>query len=298
MATRKSSSSKAPAKVAKVAKRRPPVASPMDVMVDASARVKQRVAAVSALGWGVCADKATFRTVLGLVKDRVAPEALRHAALSTIQAATFSAKAFAPYRADFLAAMRSLRADDDIEMRQRSFGILARENDPDTQAMLIEGLTDKDKALLPPEKALQLLSYDVHAGAYDVARTIAAKPPNERARMEALRVLAADARSAKMFEKILRDKSEPDPVRQLAASALHQLAPQRLQSCARDLTLDKKEAKSIRSMSLTALTHFGDAQALTQDSELNDYVSKMQQSRDTDDSLQLAAARYTSRHGR
>jgi hypothetical protein len=76
--------------------------------------------------------------------------------------------------------------------------------------MLIEGLQDPAKAMLPPEKALQLLSYDVHAGAFDVARRIADKPPNELARREAMRVLAADGGSADMFEKVLRNKSEPE----------------------------------------------------------------------------------------
>lgn len=285
-------------------------ASPLAVALDAQTRTKQRVDAVMALGWGVCADKATFRAVLDLVKDPATPGELRHAALSTLQAATFSAKAFAPYRAEYLAAMRALRTDEDAEMRQRSFGILAREHDADTQAMLIEGLQDHEKAMLPPEKALQLLSYDVHAGAYDMARHIAQSPPNEHARVEALRVLAADGESAGMFEEILRDKGETTKIRQLAATALNQLAPQRLQLCARDLTLDEAESDAMRSMGLTALAHFGNAQALAQDEEVKAVVSRVQQQASAatttaegaaadpgQESLQRAAEQYSNRYG-
>src|SRR5438045_3268252 len=83
----------------------------------------------------------------------------------------------------------------------------------------IPGLQNPDKALLPPEKALQLLSYDPRAEAYPLARAIVNKPPNDSAKREALRLLAADATAAPLFTKTLRDKSESLEVRQIAASA-------------------------------------------------------------------------------
>ena len=60
------------------------------------------------------------------------------------------------------------RDDPDPELRQRVLGILMREKDGYAQKKLLEGLKNPAKALLPPEKALQLLSYDVHAEAYSV----------------------------------------------------------------------------------------------------------------------------------
>ena len=74
-----------------------------------------------------------------------------------------------------------------------ALGILMRDKDGFAQKKLLDGLKDPAKALVPPEKALQLLSYDVHADAYEVARDIVKKPPNDDAKREALRLLAADA---------------------------------------------------------------------------------------------------------
>src|SRR5262249_43615847 len=126
-----------------------------------------------------------------------------------------------------------------------------------------------------PEKALQLLSYDVHAGAYTAARKIVSDPPNEEARIEALRLLAADAKSAPLLEKILRDKSESTDVRQVCAVALQGLKPQKYQDYAREMVLDKSEDKEMKILSLTGLTTFGDAKALAGDKALMKHVHKL-----------------------
>jgi hypothetical protein len=88
-----------------------------------------------------------------------------------------------------------------------------------------------------------------------------------------LRLLAADAASAPAFEEILRNKQEPLEIRQLSASALHSLAPQKLQACARDIVLDDSESDELKTTSLTALTHFGDQKTVTQDDALQEAVN-------------------------
>ena len=118
---------------------------------------------------------------------------------------------------------------------QRVLGILAREKDGYAQKRLLEGLQDPSKALVPPEKALQLLSYDVHAEAYPVAREIVKEPPNPEAKREALRLLSADANSAPVFEKLLRDKEEDRDIRQISAAALQAVKPKRFQEQAREI---------------------------------------------------------------
>ena len=134
---------------------------------------------------------------------------------------------FESCRGDYIATLRKVADDPDPELRQRVLGLLAREKDGFAQKKLLEGLQDPDKALVPPEKALQLLSYDVHADAYAAARDIVKKPPNEMARREALRLLAADATAAPMFEKLMRDKNELREIRQISASALHRAQAER-----------------------------------------------------------------------
>jgi hypothetical protein len=183
-----------------------------------------------------------------------------------------------------------------MELRQRVLGILAREKDGFAQKKLLEGLQNPDKALLPPEKALQLLSYDVHAEAYAAARDIVSKPPNDIARREALRLLAADATSAPLFEKLLRDKDEQAEIRQISASALQSLKPEKLQEHAREMVLDKSEYDEIQATSLTALAQFGDDAAIANDDALLKSVDRMSDEAST--KVKQNARRFLSKYGK
>ena len=212
---------------------------------------------------------------LNVLRDRDQPIKVRLAALQSLQAASFSVIEFEPYREDYLATLRELVDDPDPELRQRVLGILARENDGYTQKRLLEGLQDPSKALVPPEKALQLLSYDVHAEAYPVAREIVNQPPNPEAKREALRLLAADTSSAPIFEKLMRDKDEDREIRQISAAALQAVKPERFQEQAREIVLDNKEFDDIQATALTALAQFGDEEAVAKDEKLLKQVDKL-----------------------
>ncbi|MHA6907426.1 hypothetical protein ACQUJS_03175 [Ralstonia pseudosolanacearum] len=266
----------------------------LSTVLDASARLKERTQALAEIGTNVAGDRDTFKQIVSLVKDTSADATLRSNALSQLQAVTFDPSAFAPYRAAYMTALRSLRRDPDMNIRQRVFGLLARELDPDTQALLLGGLDGTQDALLPPEKALQLLSYDPHAGAYDVARKIEKAPPNALARREALRVLAADADSADRFADVLRDKTEPTEIRQIAAGALNHLAPERMQAIAREMALDDGESDDLRTVGLTALAHFGDPGTLTADAQLQAHVQKIAEG-EGGTGLQAAAEQFKIR---
>jgi hypothetical protein len=222
---------------------------------------------------------------------------VRFAALESLQAATFSVDAFAPYRGDYIATLRKVADDPDPELRQRVLGLLAREKDGFAQKKLLEGLKTPDKALVPPEKALQLLSYDVHAEAYSAARAIVSKPPNEEARREALRLLAADAKSAPLFEKLLRDKNELREIRQISASALHALKPEKMQQCAREILLDKSDYDDIKATSLTALEQFGDGESLGKDKALLNSINRLTAGK-TQARYKQTARRFLSKFGR
>jgi hypothetical protein len=267
------------------------------VAKSANKTTAQRVAALSRLSRAVTDDDQKLESVLEILRDPNEAGSVRLAALRTLQAASFSVVKFNPYRGKYLATLRSIVDDADLELRQRVLGILARENDGFTQRKLLEGLKEPEKALLPPEKALQLLSYDVHAEAYPVARAIATQAPNEAAKREALRVLAADATSTPMFEQILRDKGESAEIRQLSASALHSLAPKALQTHAREMLLDSSEDDEIQATSLTALTQFGDQATLGADDALVNRVDRLQ---NTAQSVKVkqGARRFLQKYGR
>jgi hypothetical protein len=219
--------------------------------------VAQRVAAITEAPLAVCQSDQDLQAMLKVLANKGEPIAVRLATLQALQAASFSVVEFESCRGDYLATLRKVAQDPDSELRQRVLGILMREKDGFAQKKLLEGLKNPDKALVPPEKALQLLSYDVHADAYEVARSIVDKPPNEDAKREAVRLLAADATSAPLFEKLLRDKNELREIRQISASALHALEPEKLQKHAREILLDASDYDDIKATSLTALTQFG-----------------------------------------
>ena len=131
------------------------------------------------------------------------------------------------------------------------------------------------KALVPPEQALQLLSYDVHTEAYAVARDIVKNSPNQLAKQEALRLLAADPKSTKLFEDVLRNKDEKRELRQVAASALNALSPDKLEDHAKDILLDDSEFEDIQATSLTALRQFANQEELDKDEALMKSVKRM-----------------------
>ena len=241
--------------------------------------VKERVAAMAEAPLAVCENDENLQAVLNVLRDKDEPVKVRLAALQALQAASFSVVAFESCRGDYIATLREVAEDPDPELRQRVLGILAREKDGFAQKKLLEGLQNPEKALVPPEKALQLLSYDVHAEAYPVAREIVSKPPNADAKREALRLLAADATSAPMFEKILRDKDELREIRQISASALQALKPEKLQAHAREMLLDTSEYDDIQATSLTALTQFGDDEAVAKDEALLKRVDRLSAAR-------------------
>jgi len=237
--------------------------------------VKQRVDAFLQTPLAVCDSDSNLQGVLKVLQDQKEPAEVRFAALKTLQAATFSVDEFESCRGDYTAALRALVDDPDLALRRRALGILARDKDGYAQKKLLDGLKNPEKALLPPEKALQLLSYDVHAGAYAEARKIVSDPPNKTAKREALRLLAADASSAPMFEKVLRDKDEFAENRQISASALQALKPEKFQRHARAMVLDTKEYPEIQATSLTAITQFGDDATVSKDKALLKSVDRL-----------------------
>ena len=234
--------------------------------------------------------------MLGVLRNKAEPDEVRMAALQSLGAAAFSVVAFESCRADYIATLREVSTDPSPKMRQRVLGILVRNKDGFAQKKLLDGLKNPEQALVPPEKALQLLSYDIHAEAYPIARAIVSNPPNADARREALRLLAADAAAAPLFEKLLRDKKELREIRQISASALHALKPDKMQEYARKILLDKSDYDDIKATSLTALEQFGDDEALGKDKVLMKSVSRLSAGK-APAKYKQGARRFLSKYG-
>jgi hypothetical protein len=269
----------------------------MSVATSARRTVKQRVAAMTEAPLAVYESDKHLQAMLDVVRNKDEPAKVRLAAIDTLATAAFSVIAFEPCRKDYIATLREVSQDPNGDIRQSALDLLAGQKDGFAQKKLLEGLQNPEKALVPPEKALQLLSYDVHAEAYSAARDIVNKPPNDDARREALRLLAADANSAPMFEKLLRDKDELREIRQIAASALHALKPEKFLTHAREMLLDKSEYNDIQATSLTALTQFGDDEAVSKDEALLKSVDRLSAGK-APSKYKQSAKRFLSKFGR
>jgi HEAT repeat protein len=267
----------------------------MSVATSARKPVADRVAALAEVPLAVCETDENLQAMLGILSNKDEAIEVRLAALQSLQAASFSVIAFESCRSDYIATLRKVATDPDPELRQRILGILARENDGFAQKKLLEGLQDSTKALVSPEKALQLLGYDPHAEAYSIAREIVDKPPSTTAKREALRLLAADTTAAPLFEKLLRDKDEVAEIRQISASALQAIKPDKLQEHAREILLDTSEFDDIQATSLTAITQFGDAEAVAKDETLLKRVDKL--SNEASKKVKQGARQFLSKYG-
>jgi hypothetical protein len=193
--------------------------------------------------------------LIGILADAKQPEELRTSALDSLKAAAFVVTAFAPYRAEFLETLHKTLPEAGQALRERALETLAIEKDKDAQALLVKGLRDPSKALVPPAVALQYLGYDDHGGYESVVRDVVAKSDNDDVRYEGLRLLASDPKSCKLFERLFSDKNEKSEIRRLGASALQMLAPDTFEKLARRILADDKDYDEIRATALGALTH-------------------------------------------
>ncbi len=264
----------------------------LKVAIDPTQGTKERNSALVRLTGSLCDGDERMPAILKMIGDTNEPLQLRMTALQIVQTASFSSARFSSWRPKYLTALRRASQDPDLELRQRILGILSREQDGQTVRKLLEGLKNPEKALLPAEKALQLLSYDAHAETYSVAKEIVKNPPNDAAKSEALRLLAADAGSVGLFEKLLRQKNESPEVRQISVAALQSLAPKKLQSYARKIVLDDAENDEVRAMSLTALAHFGASMA--KDSDVQEQAIKL--GRGKSKVLKASARQFLQKH--
>ncbi len=161
----------------------------------------------------------------GILAEGRQPEPVREAALRVLQINSFSSPTMLAHRPRYLSTLRGLIDDPSSSIRDSAIEQLAMNQDEYVQRRLIEGLEDPTKRITEPEKAVQLLSYDLHAEHFPVLRRLAQDPPNQRTRIEALRNLGADAASADLLREALANNSEDPEVRHLCAVALQRIDP-------------------------------------------------------------------------
>ena len=212
--------------------------------------------------------------MLRVLTNRTDPAGLRLAALRVLQELSFSSGLFQTRRADYLAALREVVSDADAGLREPALEILALKKDEYAQRILLNGLRTPSEALVPPEKAIQMLGYDVHAEHYPILRELLANPPNAAAKEEAVRALAGDPGSQQLLADLLTDKAEGLEVRKLSALALGALAPEAFARHAKRIVADDDDEDDLPTV-LTSLTSSGDQKALRDDAEFQQHVERL-----------------------
>ena len=238
------------------------VAEALDVVNDTEEDAELRASALYAIDIEVGKRPDLIDMVIGLLRDSTAPEVLRLAALRVLQQISFSGSAFYQKRPEVFDALRAVSDDQDASLRQEALESLAQNYDEYAQRRLLEGLENSRQALVSPEKAIQLLGYDIHAEHYPILRDIVQNPPSPEAKEEAVRLLATDPTSKELLTSLLKDKDERREVRNASAAALKSLAPEEFEEQAKEIVLDDDEYDDIRATAINALTLFADQEAL------------------------------------
>lgn len=226
--------------------------------------------------------------LLATLRNRKEATSVRAAALQVLGALDFLGPRFSPYRADYKQALRDIATDPRVTLRESAIELLAIAKDPYAQELLVRGLERPEEAVVSDARALQFLGYDDHADHAPLARKVYQRATGA-AREEALRMLATDPTSERLFTRLLKDKSEKSSVRRLSASGLQSLNPEAFERTARRIVADDDDYNEIRATSLAALAHGREARDKPADPKFVDTVQKLT------DSTRSSALRSSSR---
>jgi hypothetical protein len=266
------------------------------VLSDSDASDEAFTAALQAMSLEVHDHPELIDTLLAYLNEVDKPPERRLAVLNLLQEISFRMVGFPAKRPQYLAALRSIIDDPDSQLRRVAIGILAREKDDYVQRRLVDGLEGRSKALVPAAKAIQFLAYDVHSEYFPLAKRIVDKPPSRGAKVEAVRLLAADPSAKDLLVGILADPGEKPEVKMAGAVALQSLDPEEFERQARRIVLDDDEDDQLRALSLNALTYFGNPAAQSEDEGIARRVESLN-SQSRSRSLKKAAAGYLAKRG-
>ncbi|ALI97725.1 hypothetical protein [Rufibacter tibetensis] len=248
----------------------------MEILHDDTQPEDLRAAILEGLINEVSRNEKLMDEVIVILRDASAPVKLRRAALTVLQASSFSSSIFPVKRPAYLNALRDLIDSADPILKQSAMEHLAMNNDSYIQSRLVEGLKEPDKEITPPEVAIQLLSYDLHAEHFPILREIAENPPNVRSKKEALRNLAADPDSRDLLLQNLQDPTVDPETRHVCAVALETVLPGDAQPYAKAIILDENEDEELKTAMLNTLTYSVETNALN-DSEFKHKLENAKQ---------------------
>jgi HEAT repeat protein len=238
----------------------------MTVLTDTSLPDEPRIQVLDQLGPSLSRRDDFIEALLAIVKDRNDRPAVREAALQALGSAAFQVVRFRPHQQAYNDALHDLVADPVPALREAAVGILAQQHDPVVQETLLQGLRGDGPLPVARERAILLLAEDDHLDNLPWLQELY-RSGSQSAREQAVRFMGSYPAAEATLEGVLRDKSEATSVRQQSGASLRNLAPDRFDAVAKNISTDPTDDPEVRTACLTALQHLGDTARVYADTE-------------------------------
>jgi HEAT repeat protein len=220
-------------------------------------------------------SEPAVKDMIGMLNDKEEPVEMKRSALKSLIAISFNSPALNAQMPHYKQALRSLLNSHDPELVRMAADKLAGYKDGSTQKILLDGLKDHTKALVPDEKAIQLLGRDTRAEHYLVIRNILSQSKNPAVQLECVTALSGDPESEKEINATLADKSTDEQVRIKCISALNSLKAEKYQGELKSMILDENESPNIRAAALNALSFHNNLASVYEDKDFNNVVENL-----------------------
>ncbi len=191
--------------------------------------------------------------VLKVIRNSAAPLNLRQTSMRVLQEMLFSSMSAHLRHDEVFAMLRELTRDQNLSMREAAFQILAAHGDEATQAQLLDGLKSKKGALLPPDESVRLLGLHARSEMYPVFHQLLVSPPDEKTKVECVRLLGGYEPSRKIIIGFLQNPNESTAVRQAALATLNANDAEHLAEHALPVIIDERTSDTLRVYGILAV---------------------------------------------
>lgn len=247
------------------------------VLFSSEESLQVRIAALKNLNVAIGSDEQLALRVLELLEDEQESDMIKLGVINIFQAGQFSSAIISSLRAEYHQKLKNLLTKKDLlpAILYIVLESLAQEKDEFVQRMLLKGLESPKEARVEPDRAIQLLAYDLHAEYYPILKKIVEEPPTPAAKKEAIRALSGDQSAKSILVNTLTDKDENDEIRYASANSIAALDSSELYDHVRKILLDDEEDDEFRAALLNTASVLGDSNRLSTDEELQAKFSEL-----------------------
>jgi hypothetical protein len=179
-----------------------------------------------------------------------------------------------------MSALRQVLTDENPDLRSRAAEQLAIEKDEFVQRKLIEEIQSGSPHIVNRAKAIQFLSYDLHAEHYPLLRNIIQEDKATiTEKNEAILALSNDTNSKDVLEAVAIDKAMPKTLRMSSANGLQAQDPYAFETIAKKIVVDDKEDEDMRILCLNSLMKQTNLGKLQNDAAFRDSLKRLKSAR-------------------